>query len=31
MIVFAIGFIAGHIFGYMPPKCPDDTDEDRFK
>ena len=31
MVTFAIGFVAGHIFGYMPPKCPDDSDEDKFK
>lgn len=22
VIVFVIGFICGHIFGYMKPKCP---------
>lgn len=21
LVVFAAGFICGHIFGYMPPKC----------
>jgi len=29
MVTFAIGFVAGHIFGYMPPKCPED--KDKFK